>query len=72
MDLSLIPFNEGDVIIIYSPALDLSGYGYNEKEAKESFEITLEEFLNYIIEKGIRRANQDLMIQTRKAATFKQ
>lgn len=51
IDLSLISFNEGDVTIIYSPALDLSGYGYNEDEAKKSFEITLEEFLNYIIEK---------------------
>jgi hypothetical protein len=31
--LSLIEFNEDDVTIIYSPALNLSGYGYNPNEA---------------------------------------
>ena len=45
--LSLIEFNEDDVTIIYSPALDLSGYGYNPEDAKNSFNIALHEFFRY-------------------------
>jgi hypothetical protein len=45
--LSLIEFNEDDVTIIYSPALDLSGYGYSPEEAKNSFNIALHEFFRY-------------------------
>jgi len=45
--LSLIEFNEDDVTIIYSPALNLSGYGYSPDEAKNSFNIALHEFLRY-------------------------
>ena len=32
--LSLIEFNEYEVTIIYSPALNISVYGYNPDEAK--------------------------------------
>lgn len=52
VSLSLISFKENNVIIIYSPALDLSGYGKNESEAKQSFEIAIKEFLRYTIDKG--------------------
>jgi hypothetical protein len=45
--LSLIEFNENDVTIVYSPALNLSGYGYNSDEAKNSFNIALHEFFQY-------------------------
>ena len=45
--LSLIEFNEYDVTIIYSPALNISGYGYNSDEAKNSFNIALHEFFQY-------------------------
>lgn len=45
--LSLIEFNEDDVTIIYSPALNLSGYGYDPDEAKKSFNIALHEFIRY-------------------------
>jgi hypothetical protein len=45
--LSLIEFEEDDVTIIYSPALDLSGYGYNHDEAKNSFSEALHEFFRY-------------------------
>jgi hypothetical protein len=49
--LSLIEFNEESVTIIYSPALNLSGYGYNPDEAKDSFNIALHEFLRYTTNK---------------------
>jgi hypothetical protein len=45
--LSLVEFEEDNVIIIYSPALDLSGYGYNHSEAKHSFTEALQEFFRY-------------------------
>ena len=45
--LSLVEFNEEDVIIVYSPALDLSGYGYTKEEAKNSFTESLHEFFRY-------------------------
>ena len=45
--LSRIEFLEDDVTIIYSPALDLSGYGKSIKEAKDSFTEALHEFLRY-------------------------
>ena len=45
--LSLIEFNENDVTIVYSPALNNPGYGYNPDEAKNSFNIALHEFFQY-------------------------
>ena len=45
--LSLVEFEEDNVTIIYSPALDLSGYGYTQSEAKQSFEEALHEFFRY-------------------------
>ncbi len=50
--LSLYSFKENGVQIIYSPALDISGYGNNAKQAKSSFEITLAEFVKYTTNKG--------------------
>ena len=52
VQLSLLTFEEDGVIIYYSPALDLSGYGKNNREAKESFNIALEEFLQYTLNKA--------------------
>ena len=49
--LSLISFKEDDINIIYSPALDITGYGNTEEEAKNSFNIAMEEFLRYTINK---------------------
>ena len=52
VDLSLIEFEEENVTIIYSPALDLSGYGYNPDEAKSSFSEALQEFFRYTSSKN--------------------
>jgi hypothetical protein len=49
--LSLIMFNEDDTKIMYCPALEVSGYGKSEPEARESFEISLDQFLEYSIHK---------------------
>ncbi len=45
--LSLVEFMEDNVTIIYSPALDLSGYGKSKIEAKKSFSEALQEFFRY-------------------------
>ena len=51
VSLDVISFKEGDVNIIYSPSLDISGYGYTEAEAKRSFEIVYGEHLRFSKEK---------------------
>ena len=45
--LSLIQFEEGGLHFVYSPALDLTGYGKTEVEARESYNIAMEEFVKY-------------------------
>lgn len=45
--LSIYMWNENGLSFVYSPALDISGYGNSEDEAKRSFEYTLAEFLKY-------------------------
>ncbi len=50
--LLLIHFkDENDIHFIYSPHLDLSGYGKSLKEAKASFEIVFEDFVDYTLKK---------------------
>ncbi|MBS1622138.1 MAG: hypothetical protein JST10_13150 [Bacteroidetes bacterium] len=49
--VSVLSFKENDAHIIFCPALDLSGSGNTEAEAKESFAITVREYLNYTIHK---------------------
>jgi hypothetical protein len=51
VQLPVISFIDDNTHIIYCPALDLSGYGNDETEAKESFDIVLEEFLTYTASK---------------------
>ena len=49
--LSLVEFIEDDITIVYSPALDLSGYGTSEDEAKKSFSEAMDEFFKYTTNK---------------------
>jgi hypothetical protein len=50
--LLLIHFiDENEVHFIYSPHLDLTGYGYNFNEARNSFEIVFHDFIEHTIEK---------------------
>lgn len=50
--LLLIHFkDENKVQFIYSPHLDLTGYGHSLIEARKSFEIALEDFIDYTIKK---------------------
>lgn len=47
ISLALYIWEENNVTFIYSPALDLTGYGDSEGAARESFETTLSEFVEY-------------------------
>ncbi len=50
--LLLIHFeDENNIHFIYSPHLDLTGYGTNLDEAKKSFEIVFEDFIDYTLKK---------------------
>jgi len=50
--LLLIHFkDENKVHLIYSPHLDLTGYGNNLTEAKKSFEVALDDFIDYTLKK---------------------
>jgi hypothetical protein len=50
--LSFISFKEDNAEIIYCPALDISGYGRDLKEAAASFKISLGEFFQYSLNKN--------------------
>ena len=52
VNVSCILFKEDNITLIYSPALDITGYGHDKMEAKKSFKIALEEFIKYTLNKG--------------------
>lgn len=52
VSLFLFSFVEDNIHFVYSPHLDLTGYGHTLKEAKESFEVCFMEFLDYTTKKG--------------------
>ncbi len=43
--LSLFTFIEENVHLLYSPAVDLYGYGNDEHEARHSFEVSLQVYV---------------------------
>lgn len=52
VEITIVDFvDENGINFIYSPHLDLAGYGNSTEEAKQSFEIALEEFISYIVAK---------------------
>lgn len=51
-NLGVYIFKEGDFYISYCPALDISGYGLNEEEAKESFGEVMRQYITYCVEHG--------------------
>ncbi|HZK07431.1 MAG TPA: hypothetical protein VFC92_04455 [Bacteroidales bacterium] len=52
VNLFLIHFqDENKVHFVFSPHLDLTGYGYTLKDAKKSFTIVLDDFIDYTLNK---------------------
>lgn len=56
--VSVVQFKEDNAFIVYCPALDLSGYGLSNREAKQSFKTVLLEYIRYADNKGT--LNDDL------------
>ena len=50
--LTLILWKENDIYFQYAPQLDLTGYGKSTNEAQSSFELTLNDFINYTLNKN--------------------
>lgn len=50
-NIVLITFKEQDNYIVYSPHLEVTGYGKNEEEAMHSFNHCLGVFLDYTVNK---------------------
>jgi len=50
MKLSLISYKDDEAYYSYCPALELIGYGDNEQESQDSFNIVLEEYIRYTTE----------------------
>lgn len=48
--LNILVFEEDGIVAAYSPALDLFGYGNSEEEARDSFNVVLDEFVRYAID----------------------
>lgn len=69
--LSIIVFEEDGATICYCPALDLSGYGNNEQEARDSFAYIISEYFDYTEKKktlsaDLRRLGWDVKNTLRK------
>lgn len=47
LSVSIFLWEEESMFYVYSPALDLTGYGVSKDEARESFETVLHEFIVY-------------------------
>jgi hypothetical protein len=50
--VTVIEFHEDNLYFIYSPTLDITGYGKTKREAAQSYSETLEEFVRYTVNKG--------------------
>jgi len=50
--VDLIEYSDKGIYYVYSPALDLIGYGKTEKESRDSWEVVLQEYLSYTINKN--------------------
>lgn len=46
-NVSIFLWEEESIFYVYSPALDLTGYGKSKEEARESFETVMNEFVKY-------------------------
>ena len=58
--IPLISYIDENLNVVYSPSLDIYGYGVDEQEAKSSFEINLSEYIKYCT------SNNSLEIDLRK------
>lgn len=68
--LDVYLFDDNGIVIAYSPALDISGYGETEAKAKESFEIVMDEYIRFGL--SHRTLIKDLRSHGWKVKSFRQ
>lgn len=51
-NVPVIRFTEENIYFYYTPAFDIAGYGNTDEEAKNSFEETITQFLDYSTNKN--------------------
>lgn len=51
VDVPVMLFEEENLWYAYLPSFDLTGYGHDANEARESLKITLDEFIRYTLNK---------------------
>lgn len=52
LGMNVLLWKEAGIHYAFSPSLDITGYGKTEVEARRSFEVMLDEFLEYTHNKG--------------------
>ncbi len=57
LNVAVLLIKEGECIVAYCPALELSSYGKTEEEAKEYFKDALDIFIKDTVEKGTLEKN---------------
>lgn len=71
MKIPVIIFEEDGSLIVYCPALDVSGYGETEEEAKKSFKLSLGEFFTYTLNKKTFRSELQRMGWSLRKSKYK-
>src|SRR6185436_13748270 len=67
-DLPVVTYEENGLQVIYSPSLDLFGYGKTMADARNSFIITIEEFISYTThKKTLEKVLKELGWQIKKS-----
>lgn len=70
--VQLITFTENEICFCYCPQLDTTGYGHNEQEAFDSFNIVIKEFFNYTTnKKTLGKILENLGWKIKKGSTKK-
>lgn len=46
-NLDIYLFKEDNIFYVHAPTVDITGYGYTQKEAEDSFSLMVEEYYNY-------------------------
>jgi hypothetical protein len=68
VNLNIIIFKEDETQIVYCPALNITGYGVTEKEAMDSFKISIGEYFVYTSnKKTLRKDLESLGWKIRKS-----
>ncbi len=50
--IDLVEYEDDSIHYVYSPAFDLIGYGYSQEEARQSWELVLQEYFTYTLNKN--------------------